>query len=197
MEPEGDYRYWYASLPISQLRRIDYTARYIPAAARRYRYLWAMSGAVVGMAAMTLLLTWLLYGLIVLGAILGALPGILLGGLPGWWLGRVMGPQPVWVVKRQRPTETSPGSLVPVIPRALLQQREFALRADFLHDIRQQRGVVRLFSIRASKRYQKLQMTSLIVLAGALAVLIVFFVLLRQEQPSTPPPQAQTQEQRP
>ncbi|GIV82900.1 MAG: hypothetical protein KatS3mg051_2254 [Anaerolineae bacterium] len=200
VEPEGDYRCWLASLPMSQLRRIDYTARYVPAMARSYRYWCVAGGIVVGIMLMTALFTWLLNGLILAAAILGALPGMLVGGPVGWWLGRALSPRPIWVVKRQRTTQQRPGQLTPVLPQPLVEQyadsrHEFALRASFLHDIRQQRGIARLFSVRASRRYQRLQLTSLIVLAGALAVLIVFLLLVRQEH-SAPAIQPVVQEQR-
>ena len=178
-------RYWYASLPVSQLSKLDWRGRYV-GSSKRGKFIGAGIGAFLG---------WIMAGLLLMlvfpfevAVVLGFFTVPMLSWLPGWVIGERRSNRPLWVMRRVE------GHLIAVVPKALLQSYDSSdkprvIRADTLGGVREQLAIKNLFR-RSDKLSQRLQIGSMVMLLIVLVGLMVF-AGIAMEPPDEPLPAGQ------
>lgn len=179
-EPEPFIPYWFASLPKTELKRLPYEARYLPAN-RNFVYLTMAAGAGLGYTtAVGILLA--MWGIPVVAFTLGFVPGVVLGLAVGALLGHLLKPRPLWILKRHR-ADRDVATFEAYEPAAMLQGMTntlFVVRGSFMANVVKQIGVLRMFSVGHAKAKQ-MQFVALLVAGGAMAVIILFTLVLSSD----------------
>ncbi len=186
--------YWFAWLPMRELRRLPVEARYLPAN-RNFVYVMLIFGALFGYLGLGALL-FFLWGSAIVAIAVAFVPGAGLGSILGFVAGRMMRPRPLWVLKRHRQGAVNLQAYKPVKMADITLSGDVTdlhvVRGSYMANVVKQEGTKRLFSI-SSKTSRKQEFMGMVLGGLALAVIIIFTLILSTDPelsgqtPSVPP----------